>query len=218
MNKRKLITALLLMVALFAVTSIIYASGSLYKVYLDNKKVPVKTIVKNGELYVSVKDLSRHFPEKMILDTGAKRLDFHSSASLSEKTAAIPEEPEKPKGIYGSLSLKNNDGKEFFIKGVKVTLYRYNPDMTDEISLAQLKNLALGEDKEYTGSHGKVREGVTNSSGNFYLAGAAPGKYEIVAIYYTNRGRSGILWRNIIEVKRNKPLKVEFNTDNAVRF
>ena len=190
-------------------------AGSAFQVYLDNRKIPVKTIIKDGELYINVNDLSRFSTEMMKLDPKNGRLDLFSQPSGKETAGgqAVPD-----KGIVGGISLKDRDGKEFFLKNVKVTLFAYDKDIPDEVSLAQLKKFASGESNEYTGTHGKVREMVTDAGGRFFVGSVAPGKYEIVSIYYNNGGKKGVLWRSIISIKKDELEKVDFNTDNGIKF
>ncbi len=200
------------------VFSTVFGAGYAFRVYLDNREVPVKTIIKDGELYINVNDLSQYFSGTMKLDPKNCRLDLFSQASAKETADEGIGQTVPDKGIIGSISLKDNSGKEFFPKNVPVTLFIYDKDIPDEVSLAQLKKFASGESSEYLGTNGKVREMLTDAGGRFFVGNVAPGKYEIVSIYYNNGGKKGILWRSIISVKKDELNKVNFNTDNAIKF
>lgn len=193
-------------------------AGLVFRTFLDNREVPVKTVVKDGELYLNANDLSRYFSGTMKLDPKNNRLDLFSQPSFREGAGEGAGQAVPDKGITGSIYLKDNSGKEFFLKNVKVSLFSYGKDIPDEVSLAQLKKYASGDSNEYTGTHGKVREAVTDGSGRFFMGSVAPGKYEIVGIYYNNGGKRGILWRSVITLGKDELKKVEFNLGNAIKF
>lgn len=216
MNKYLLATTALFLCLL--AFSAAMGAGSAFRIYLDNREIPVKTIIKDGELYINVNDLSQYSSGTMKLDPKNGRLDLFSQSSGREAAGEGVGQTVPDKGITGSISLKDNGGKEFFLKNVKVILFAYDKDIPDEVSLAQLKKYASGDSNEYTGTHGKVREMVTDAGGRFFVAGVAPGKYEIVSIYYNNGGKKGILWRSIISMGKDGLEKIDFNTDNAIKF
>ncbi|MCD4783150.1 MAG: carboxypeptidase-like regulatory domain-containing protein [Candidatus Eremiobacteraeota bacterium] len=218
MQKRTKKIILFSVVILLLTSTYIYAGSSLFKVYVENRPVPVKTIVKGGEVYISLSDLSKIFPGEMKLDPGRKRLDIKIS-SPDMKDPYLSDNKKVPEhGISGNVSIKTNSGKEFFLKRVKITLCHYNKDVPDSVSLAQLGRFAAGDDDEYIGNHGKVREAVSNESGNFYITNAAPGKYELIAIYHLPGNKKGLFWRNIISVSKGKLTRVKFDSKNAYNF
>lgn len=208
----------MIMCLCLAVVSAVFGAGFAFRVYLDNREIPVKTLIKDGELYINVNDLSKHISGTMKLDPKNSRLDLLSLPSGKEGAADGVGQTVPDRGITGSIYLKDNNGKDFFLKNLKVTLFASDKDIPDEVSLAQLKKYASGESNEYIGTHGKVREAVTDGGGRFFMGSVAPGKYEIVCIYYNNGGKKGILWRSIISVEKDELEKVDFNTENAIKF
>jgi len=197
---------------------LIYAGSSQFRVYVENRAVPVKTIVRSGEIYISLSDLAKVFPGKMKLDPGKKRLDIIVSTPDLKDPYVSGEKKTLAHGISGKISLKSGNGKEFFLKGVKIFLCHYNKDLPDDVSLEQLKRFVTAEDNEYIGNHGKVRETFSNESGNFYITNAAPGKYELIAVYHIPGNKKGLFWRNIITVNKEKLTRVNFNSGNAYKF
>jgi len=215
MKYRKFYNKILLAILFIFISGGVFAGMIPLKVYLNNRPIPVKSIVKNGEIFVSLRDLSRHFPGRMKLDSKSGRLDI-ISGPVPDKAANVKKVPKTPeKGIMGSISLRDNSNKDFFLKNIKVTLYNYNKDIPDDISLTQLKRFATDSDNEYMESHGKVRETVSDDSGNFYLGGIPKGKYEVIAIYSPIGGKTHLFWRNIVEVKGNQLIKIKFDSGNA---
>lgn len=217
--KKKIQKIILLSVVILLLTStFIYAGSSQFKVYIENRQVPVKTIVRGGEIYISLSDLSKIFPGEMKFDPGRKRLDLIiSSPAIKDPYLSGNKKPPEH-GITGNISIKSKNGKEFFLKRAKITLCHYNKDVPDSVSLAQLKRFVTGEDNKYTGSHGKVRETVSNESGNFYITNAAEGKYELIAVYHIPGKKKGLFWRNIITVKKRKLSRVKFDSESAYSF
>lgn len=204
-----------LILFLLCIVSIGASTGRL-RVFLDNREVPVKTIVSGGQVYVSLQDLAHHFPGQMHLDAGKGRLDI---TSYPAPPAELPQGKEVPEeGISGTISVQEKGDREFFLKNVKVVLYGYNANIPDDMSLAQLKRLAEGKDSEYLETHGAVREAVSDAGGRFYLSGIPAGKYEVASIYYTAPNQKGLFWRKVVEVERNKPIKVKLDTSNAYSF
>lgn len=217
MSRKKLVI-LLCAVAFLALAGTVLAGSGVIQVYLDARPVPVKTVNLDGEIYVSLTDLAKIFPNRMTLDTGAKRLDIISSGGevVIVKNGA---QPSPQNGIAGEVSVKGKKkGEEVFLKNVNVYLYSYNKEISDDMSQFFLQQYAAGIDNSYPETHGKVRETVTGPSGDFYMADVPEGKYELTAIYYTVKGKTGICWRKVIEVKREQLLKVKFNSDNSSNF
>jgi hypothetical protein len=215
--KVKKIIIILLVISFLALALPAVAGKLGLKVFVDNKQVPVNAIEQDGEVYISLNDLSKVFPGKINLDAASSRLDI-SNDSVSSIPASDVGKPVAAKGISGSISLKEGTGKEFFLKKIKVRIYSYSKEIPEDVSLTQLKQMAAGSGSDYQGTHGIVRETISDESGNFYFESVSPGKYELVGIYSIPGGKKGYFWRTIINVEKDKPLKIDFSSDNVYRF
>ncbi len=165
------------------------------------REVNISTIVRDGEIYVSLKDMARHFPGVIHVDQAGNRININPDDGESSPEDFTP--AEIPAGaIRGRVLLKGSSGVEFPRRNISVALHLQNQSISDSDALSAYRSYALGDDTQYAMTHGRVREGRTDAGGNFFLAGVPPGKYEIVALEPSAEGRTGRFWRKRILIDK----------------
>jgi hypothetical protein len=209
----KILTILLLFVLIITASST-FAKLELLKVFIDGKKTPARTITHEGEIYISVSDLSKAFPGRFQMDINSKQLNIYSGPT--EKLQVTAGEKVTPKGLCGEIMLGDKTGKEFPLKGVSIILFTHNPSVPEEISVNTLKQWIVGKDNVYVETHGKIRETKTGADGRFFIGTIPPGNYELVAIYCASGGKSGRFWRKKIATGKDGQLMIKFSNQEAI--
>jgi hypothetical protein len=211
---KKVIPVLLALVTvLFFTSGIILAIPAKLQVYRDGKRVPVRTVTQNNEIFVSVSDLAAAFPGQFKMDASSGRLDIYS---FEPDIKTVPETNVLPEGgVTGIFSIQDVNGKSFPLRNVSVLLFRSNPAIPDESSTGMIKRWALGKDNSLIETYGKVRETRTDINGRFFMAPIPPGDYEIIAIYYTAEGKRGSFWRRKIKAEKGKSLDMNFDLKDS---
>lgn len=188
-----------------------------FKVFIDNQPAAIDTTLKDGQVFISVRDLSRYFESQFLLIPQEKKLKIYTRTTETPGVLT-PGKRDPEANFQGQVLLEVKNGLEFPARGAKVVLYDYNPEVPERQALEDFEKWVCGESNTYPQTHGKVRESTTNHSGRFYLKRVPPGNYELTAIYYNLKGESGIYWRKKIKVEKNQSFDVKLTTDEGYRF
>ena len=169
--------------------------------FCRGRLVPMDTVVRDGRIYVSLDDLARSFPGMIRLDVKNGRVDINPAGN--DEAPEVPCMKVPPGAIRGRVLLSVL-GVEYPCKNLPVALYVQNRSVSDSDALSAYKCYARGDDGQYALTHGKVRQGRTDSGGNFFLARVPPGNYEITALNLSTGGKSGRFWRKRITIDKSE--------------
>lgn len=215
-KKHPLLLLSIIIAVIFIVSALpLNADSGFIRFFLDRKPVAVKSTVKDGEIYVSLKDLAELVPERFEISADGKKIDIYRTKPLNS-TAVQPAPQEY--GVSGRILWSDGNEIQFPVENIEVFLYIQNQDITDSEANDAFRRQSLGADDDYAKNHGLVRKTVTGGDGGFNLGRVPPGKYEITALVPSKGGSSGIFWRKRITVNEKEAVRVIFDRSGAVGF
>jgi len=210
--KRNIIIIVLLIVIFFLNPVKICSGSTGLNFYADGKSVKIRTIIRNGEIYVSLSDLGKLTDGEMLIDTIKNRVDINIKKPAQ---IAIPPGGAPPTGVVlGRILVRGASEIELPLKNAHVILYISNGEVPEEISFSTFSRMVAGMSNEYAQTHGRVREGKSDKNGRFYLTNIPPGEYEITAFLPDAGGKSRYFWRKKIKMGKSRGLNILFNLKN----
>ncbi|MCL5036023.1 MAG: carboxypeptidase-like regulatory domain-containing protein [Chloroflexi bacterium] len=213
MNKKlKIFICALLFVVLGA--AVFAAAG--FDVLWNGEKIPARIIDKNGELFISLNDLSEKFPGTVTIDYKKRQVSFDvpGKVDLSKDINNKISNAEKTKQglVWGFVSLKKGD---FILplRDIKVSAHPGRSDLPGELKSSLFdKKLADKKNSEYDDTMGVVRSCTADSSGRYILYPLPEGEYEITAVI--NGWNKSAGWRIPVGLKSGEVLRLDLDYGN----
>ncbi len=191
---------------IFAVLIGVVFASSQYTLYLNGAKTNINAIVYKGNIYIKVTDIAKIFPSKVFVYPQRGRIDIQ----FKGKNVVYSKLQEKL--LWGEFLAEGKNGLEFPLKGVKVYLFSVNPSVPKGAVKPLVARWIMGKGEDFLKEHGKVREGISDKNGFFYIENPPKGEYWLIGVY--TKGNPQIFW--IKKVKIGKaPIKVTFKSSSG---
>jgi len=204
----------------FLLLGVIAWAASGFQVFWNGEKMPARTVIKDGVLYMAVEDLAGRFPGEITIDMKKRQVKFDQpgggdlSPVIKQKIAQVMEKKNQAL-VWGTASYEK-DGIILPVRRMDVYLHPGRSDLPEKLKNDRFTKTFRPEFEGYYEMMGVIRKCETDYSGRYILYPVPAGEYEVTARYRNYGGRWA--WRKHFKLEAGEVYRFDMDETSALKY